>query len=417
MLSKIKTLIWIPIVLVTMMIGVQLAEAKDDHKGFIYGRVVTESGSEYTGFLRWGNQEAFWDDLFHSAKENQPFLDYLDDDTLDDLKRSRRKQYSFFKKWKVTVDNDGLSTRMFISRFGDIARIEPKGDGEAVLMMKSGTEFEVEGAADDVSSKIHVNDASLGLIDLHWDKIELIEFKPVPGSEDPGVWRLYGKVETDEGPFEGYIQWDKQECINTDKLDGDNEDGDISIEMGRIKSIERKSKRASTIVLKDGREMVLDGSNDVNYENRGIMVADPRYGRVTIGWKAFEKVTFSDPKGSGSGYNDFPARGPLKGTVTTEDGETFTGRLVIDLDESEGWEILNGDMGDIDFDVPFYMIKSLTPEDYDECLVELVGGEKITLEDGQDVSDSNAGVLIFKSEKEAMYVEWDEVEKIVFDHR
>jgi len=417
MLSKIKTLIWIPIVLVTMMIGVQLAEAKDDHKGFIYGRIVTESGSEYTGFLRWGNQEAFWDDLFHSAKENQPFLDYLDDDTLDDLKRSRRKQYSFFKKWKVTVDNDGLSTRMFISRFGDIARIEPKGDGEAVLMMKSGTEFEVEGAADDVSSKIHVNDASLGLIDLHWDKIELIEFKPVPGSEDPGVWRLYGKVETDEGPFEGHIQWDKQECINTDKLDGDNEDGDISIEMGRIKSIERKSKRASTIVLKDGREMVLDGSNDVNHENRGIMVADPRYGRVTIGWKAFEKVTFSDPKGSGSGYNDFPARGPLKGTVTTEDGETFTGRLVIDLDESEGWEILNGDMGDIDFDVPFYMIKSLTPEDYDECLVELVGGEKITLEDGQDVSDSNAGVLIFKSEKEAMYVEWDEVEKIVFDHR
>jgi hypothetical protein len=399
------------------MISVQTATAKDDHKGFIYGRVVTESGSEYTGFLRWGNQEAFWDDLFHSAKENQPFLDYLDDDTLDDLKKSRRKQYSFFKKWKVTDDDDGLSTRMFISRFGDIARIEPKGDDAAVLLMKSGTEFEVEGAADDVSSKIHVNDASLGLIDLHWDKIELIEFKAVPNSEDPGVWRLYGKVDTDEGPFEGYIQWDKQECINTDKLDGDNEDGDISIEMGRIKSIERRSKRASTVVLKDGREMVLDGSNDVNHENRGIMVADPRYGRVTIGWKAFEKVTFSDPKGSGSGYNDFPARGPLKGTVTTEDGDTYTGRLVIDLDESEGWEILNGDMGDIDFDVPFYLIKSLTPEDYDECLVELISGEKITLEDGQDVSDSNAGVLIFKSEKEAVYVAWEDVEKIVFDHK
>jgi hypothetical protein len=317
----------------------------------------------------------------------------------------------------VTDDDDGLSTRMFISRFGDIARIEPKGDDAAVLLMKSGTEFEVEGAADDVSSKIHVNDASLGLIDLHWDKIELIEFKAVPNSEDPGVWRLYGKVDTDEGPFEGYIQWDKQECINTDKLDGDNEDGDISIEMGRIKSIERRSKRASTVVLKDGREMVLDGSNDVNHENRGIMVADPRYGRVTIGWKAFEKVTFSDPKGSGSGYNDFPARGPLKGTVTTEDGDTYTGRLVIDLDESEGWEILNGDMGDIDFDVPFYLIKSLTPEDYDECLVELISGEKITLEDGQDVSDSNAGVLIFKSEKEAVYVAWEDVEKIVFDHK
>ena len=140
-------------------------------------------------------------------------------------------------------------------------------------------------------------------------------------------------METDEGQFKGNIQWDKQECINTDKLDGDTEDGDVSIEMGRIKSIERRSRRASTVVLNDGRELVLDGSNDVNHENRGIMVEDPRYGRVTIGWKSFEKVTFSKPKGSGPGYDDFPARGQLKGTVTTEDGDTYTGRLVIDLDE------------------------------------------------------------------------------------
>jgi hypothetical protein len=170
-------------------------------------------------------------------------------------------------------------------------------------------------------------------------------------------------------------------------------------------------------VLNDGREMVLDGSNDVNHENRGVMVEDPRYGRVTIGWKSFEKATFSKPPGSGPGYDDFPARGALKGTVTTEDGETYTGRLVIDLDESEGWEILNGDIGDIDFDIPFYKIARLEPMGHDECLVVLTGGEKITLEDGQDVSDSNAGVLIIKSEKEVMYVEWADVEKIVFDHK
>jgi hypothetical protein len=417
MLKRIRTLIQITALLTVIALLASPAVGKDDNKGFIYGRVVTESGSEYTGFLRWGNQEACWDDLFHSGKDEFPFLEYLDDETLDDLKKSRRKQYSFFKKFKITVDDDGFVSRMFIARFGDISKIEPRGDGEAVLTMKNGTKYPVEGVADDVSSKIHVNDSSLGRIDLHWEKIELIEFKPVPKNADPGVWRLYGKVETDEGPFEGHIQWDKQECISTDKLDGDNEDGDISIEMGRIQSIERKSRRASIVVLKDGREMVLEGSNDVNHENRGIMVSDARYGRVTIGWSAFEKVTFIEGKGSGPGYNDFPARGPLQGTVTTEDGDKFSGRLVIDLDESEGWEILNGDVGDIDFDVPFYLIASLEPLGRDECLVVLTSGEKITLEDGQDVSDDNAGVLVIKSNKNAMYIEWDDVKKITFDHK
>jgi hypothetical protein len=212
MLKQFIKFIWIPALLVMLVVCAQPAQAKDEHKGFIYGRVVTESGSEYTGFLRWGNQEAFWDDLFHSAKENFPFLDYMDEDDLDQIKRSRRKQYSFFKKWKVTVDDHGSLSRMFICRFGDIERIEPRGEGEADLLMKSGTEFEVEGAADDVTSKIHVKDAALGMIDLHWDKIELIEFKAVPRDEDPGVWRLYGTVDTDEGAFKGYIQWDKRKA-------------------------------------------------------------------------------------------------------------------------------------------------------------------------------------------------------------
>jgi hypothetical protein len=415
--NRIVTLISIPTLLLALAACAQRASAKDDNGGFLYGRVVTESGSEYNGFLRWGNQEAFWDDLFNSAKQNFPYMDYLDEDDLENLRRTHRKQYNFFRKWRITIDDDRPLSRMFICRFGDIKRIEPEGEGEAVLFMKSGTEYEVEGAADDVTSNIHVNDAGLGLIELHWDKIELIEFKAVPRGADPGVWRLYGTVETDEGPFEGYIQWDKQECINTDKLDGDTEDGDVSIDMGRIRSIERRSSRASNVVLEDGRELVLRGSNDVNDENRGIMVADPRYGRVTVGWDAFEKVTFRDPPGSGPGYDDFPARGPLEGKVTTEDGDVYTGRLVFDLDESEGWEILNGDLGDVSFDIPFYMIARLEPQRHDECLVVLSGGEEITLEDAQDVSDNNAGILILQDGKQPKYVEWRDVAKIEFDHK
>lgn len=60
----------------------------------------------------------------------------------------------------------------------------------------------------------------------------------------------------------------------------------------------------------------LRGANDVDEDNRGVMVEDPRYGRVTIPWKEFDKVTFSDPAGSGPGYRDYPA-GPAGDTGIT----------------------------------------------------------------------------------------------------
>jgi hypothetical protein len=395
------------------------AVAKEDNKGFIYGKVTTEKGTEYTGFLRWGNQEAFWDDLFHSAKEELEWIDYVDEDDLEDIARSKKRSWRLFNKYKVSVDDDWDMSRVFISRFGDIAVIEPKGDGDAELSMKSGAEYEVSGYADDVTSKIHVNDESLGMINLHWDRIDMIEFMQAPRGADPGVWRLHGTVMTDEGEFKGYIQWDKQECISTDELDGDTDDGRVSIEMGRIRSIEARGRRSSDIVLKDGRELNLDGTNDVNSENRGIMVEDPRFGRVTIGWRAFEMITFSDASGSGKGYDEFKALGPLQGTVTDEDGDTYKGRIVYDLDESEGWEILNADIGHVEFDIPFYMIAAIEPRGDDGARVTLTNGEKLMLEDGHDVTEDNAGILIFIGGDldKPKYVAWDDVEKIKFDHK
>jgi uncharacterized protein YlzI (FlbEa/FlbD family) len=408
-----RQLITVAALFVAIVVAAQAAVASDDHQGFLYGRVLTESGSEYTGFLRWGSQEAFWDDLFHSGKEDLPYLDELDDDEIRALKKSRRRGFSLFRDWGDHYD----VSRMFIARFGDIEKIEPMGEGEADVRMKNGNEYEVSGVADDVTSKIHVNDNTMGKIELHWDRLESIEFMPVPKSADPGVWRLHGKVITDEGDFEGYIQWDKQECINTDKLDGDTDDGDVSIEMGRIRSIESNGRRSSTVTLRDGRSFKLSGSNDVNNENRGIMVEDPRYGRVTVHWKAFEIITFSEPGKSGKGYNDYPARGPLQGTVTDDRGNTYKGRIVIDLDEAEGWEILNGDVGHVEFDIPIYRIATLEPRGRDETRVTLTNGEKLVLEDGQDVTDDNAGVLVIEAGKEAVYIEWDDVEKIEFDHK
>ena len=43
--------------------------------GFLYGTVETNSGNNYTGLIRWGTEEAFWDDLFNSAKDDLPYLE------------------------------------------------------------------------------------------------------------------------------------------------------------------------------------------------------------------------------------------------------------------------------------------------------------------------------------------------------
>jgi hypothetical protein len=403
------------VVLITgTLLGAEHARADNSNDGFIYGRVTSESGTEYSGFLRWGTEEAFWDDLFHSSKRELPYAEYVDDE-----RRSRRQEerrVSIFKKI-ITIKGDWSGSRMFISRFGDIAEIQPRGDNEADVKMKNGEVYRVEGVANDVSDPIHVKDKSLGDIDLRWNKIESIEFMPAPRGEDPGAWRLLGKVETDAGVFEGFIQWDKEECLSTDKLDGDTEDGDISIPMGQIRSIERRGRGSSLIELKDGRKLRLRGSNDVNSDNRGIMVEDPRFGRVTINWNAFDHLTFSEARGSGRGYQDFKPAGRLAGTVTNEDGEQYRGKIVIDLDEAEGWEILNGSYRDVDYDIPLQLVEVIEPRGLAGSKVTLRTGETITLEEGQDVSDRNDGVLVFADdEDDPVYIPWDEVKEVRLSH-
>ena len=42
-------------------------------------------------------------------------------------------------------------------------------------------------------------------------------------------------------------------------------------------------------------------------------------------------------------------------------------------------------------------------------------GEQLTLEDGQDVSDSNDGILVYSDgDDDPVYLEWDEVEIVRF---
>jgi hypothetical protein len=389
------------------------ALADNDNDGFIYGKVTMNSGREYQGFLRWGKEEAFWDDLFHSLKEDLPYDRVMDRQGVRRPQKRGRWTFSGVEiSWES--DNDKVN-RIFISHFGDIEKIETTGSDGADIYMKTGEVYEVSGYSNDVSSKIHVTDADLGDIDLLWKRIDTIEFMPAPSSADPGVYRMHGKVETDSGLFEGFIQWDKEECLSTDLLDGESEDGDVELKFGSIRTISRRGRRGTEVELKDGRSFSLRGTNDVNSSNRGIMVEDPRYGRLTISWGEFDSVVFSDPGASGNGYNSYKPYKELKGVVKDIDGETYRGIIIFDLDESESWEMLNGSFHDIEFDIPFGMIKRIEPLRYDESKVTLFNGESLKLEDSQDVSERNDGILIFEDDdNDPTYVDWGDVEYLEF---
>lgn len=381
---------------------------KNNDQGFIYGKVITLSGETYKGIMRWGKQEYSWDDLFNATKEVNPWTKHT--------KGQKDRNISEIKvlgKTIITLNGSCGTLHQFVTRFGDIAVIEIDGDDEPTLKMKNGTEYKVSGYGD-VEATIRILDENLGKVKLDWERIKRIEFMPTPEKVKKEGYRLCGKLITDDMTFEGYIMWDAEECISTDILDGETFDGDVEIEFGNIRSIKRRSSSSCMVILKDGREFTLRGTNDVDDDNRGIYIEDKRYGKVEVQWDEFKEVVFNDEGDSGDPYNAYEPTGRLKGIVTIHKGDRYEGEIVFDLDESEGFEILDGKKGDMDFYIPFRHIVSITPKGRHASLVKLINGEEILLEDTQDVSECNDGVLVFQKKDDTIYVEWGDIEKIEF---
>ena len=392
-------------------------------EGYIYGKVTMDNGNSYQGIIRWGKEEAFWDDMFNSTKVDNAFESYLEDvdgleDLEDDMYDSRRRRDRSIRIFNLKIwDDDWVDdlTHQFKCRFGDIQSMELRGSSSVLLTFKNGEELRISGGSNDIGARIRVYDDELDEVQLRWRRIDTIEFMATPKKLKRKFGNpLYGEVETRTGTYKGFIQWDHDECLSTDILDGDSEDGDMEIEFGNIQSIERY-RRGSLVVLKSGRELYLTGSNDVNRENRGIIVKDPRFGKVLISWRDFDKIQFIDTEDSGPSYADFETCQFLAGTVKTRDGDTYTGRILYDFDEAFDLEILDGQDGDMEYLIPFRNIKKIVPHRRYGSVVELKSGEELELEDSRDVDDDNDGIVVWTGKKKVQYIPWRKIEEIVFE--
>lgn len=404
-----------------LLLPLATAAQKAESSAYLYGKITTQGGKTYTGLLRWGKEEVFWTDIFNSSKTENPHLDYLTGAQRDDMygrKHYGRGSWSGAgRNWRWNNRNwswgGGDNLHRFAIRFGDIKRLTMAWDGRVKLEMKNGLIEHMEDGSNDVEATIHVLDPDIGTIQLNWKELREVEFMPAPKLNEKFGEPIYGLLKTREGDFRGRIQWDEEECLSGDEIDGKFEGGKASIKFGNIRIIEREGN-AVRITLKNGHEQTLSGTNDVDDDNRGIVVHDERKGRIKVSFGTFISLTIDDAVGKLPTYDDFANSKTLQGTVKTKEGKTLKGRIVYDLDEQYDSELLDAEQYGIEYQIAFRDIASIMTLSQG-AQIKLRNGDSLTLRDGQDVTDSNNGILVFEQSTNPIFVKWEEVDTITFD--
>ncbi len=383
----------------------------------LYGRVETTDGSVYEGFIRWaGNEGGLYDIL--SATKRVPERNRRDAERLG-WEPDRRERFEIFGIGiTLPTGGDGMSSSAQSGiRFGHVSSLEVTGSNRVMVLLKSGGEVEFVGGGDVGSSVDEILvEGRRGQVELDWRDVRVIDFMAPPSARSRWGDRLYGTLHTRYGDeFTGYIAWDMDELFGSDILDGDVDGRDLELPFSEIRAIERYGSGAARVALRDGDELVLSGSNDVNSSNRDIMVADPGLGEIRVEWDAFHRLELRPPPAD-IDASPFDRGGRLRGTVRARGGERHAGWIRWDNDEEYGWEILDGELADgIEVDVEFSEIRSIRRVAYDACQVTLRDGRILELTGSNDVDEDNKGIYVERSDGTLVLIPWDRFEEVEFD--
>ena len=399
--------------IVVVIAASQIASAAD--QGFIFGTITTEWGDQYTGRIRWDQNEGFWDDILDATKdEEQPYTP---------RRASQRKKVSLFGLKIYEEEGWGWSSSSSAQlRFGHIKSIEPRSRDRALVTLKNGEVLRFEGSGSDLGSDnrgIVMDVEGEGILEMEWRDVEHVEFFPEPDDYTPSddrVERLYGRVTTeDDETHTGFIVWDADEIYTTDVLDGDEDGRDREIRFGRIAAIEKRGSDGCLVQLANGRDMRLTGSNDVDSGNRGISIVIADLGRLEVEWDNFRRIDFvTAPAGAMPTYDRFDGGRRLRGTVTSEWGDSYTGEITWDNDERYSWEFLNGETQGFGADIEFGAIASIKRLSRRGCQVTLRNGMSFELRGSNDVDEDNKGVFVETDEGDLEELDWDDFEKVEF---
>ena len=388
---------------VLAVLGALVLSAGAHAGGELYGTIRTTGGETLTGPIRWDNNENFWDDRLDTGKDKQARAD------------GDKRSFSFSLFGLKIGGDDSGSAFSFSIPFGHLKTIEPLPGRKAQLTLKSGEVITVV-AKNDLGHGLRsviVDDAKKGRVKLGWGSLERVEFKQNPG-EGRDHERLFGKVVTEHGTFEGFVVWDRDESLIEDVLDGYDGSADREIEFGRIRSIAPLERGGCKVTLKDGSAMELHGTNDVDHGQRGVAVLVEGVGSVEVDWEELEIVEFRDPPASRK-YATFDGGRRVKGRVTMDDGRTFAGAIEWDEDEVYTWESLDGEFEEIDYVVTLGNVSVIKRVDSHSSEIQLRNGDVLTLSGTNDVDDSNRGLYITGPDGTETSISWNEVKQVVFE--
>ncbi|RMG67548.1 MAG: hypothetical protein D6722_12955, partial [Bacteroidetes bacterium] len=372
--------------------------------GLVYGEVATIDDVCYQGVLRWGGRENFWDDLFVAHKVKVNTLDYLSGDEIKrlyDREREEKIDWSFMSLWRQPYPEH---KHAFRCRFGDLAELEVLAEDAAELTFKDGSRIQVEEGRH-LGVQISVLDAEEVEAKIDWGRIHHITFMPAPPGRWPGtVASLYGTVFTPQGAFEGFVIWDNEDSRSTDRLEGRTGRGKMAFPFGEIQQIRAQGEGAQ-VLLFSGRQYDLWGTDDVSANNHGIIVKRHDLGHVHIPWAQFRFVRFQpQARPDGPDYRAFRPPAPLRGRVQMQDGRTFAGRLILDLDEGMDVETIEGQQEGIDYTIPLQNVRRMERRNYEFSAITLHNGDKLFLGTGHDVSDRSWGILIWTDAPKPLYL-------------
>lgn len=392
-----------------------IASLASAEKGRIYGKIHTDRDDVLQGVIRWDKNEASWDDFLDGNKVKS-----------DHSEISHRRKYGDEKReisiFGIAIFSEGGSwggVSQSGVAFGHIRKLTAAGSDEVELLLKSGEEVTFRSGSTDFGDgmrELVIETEDQGELELDWSDIDYIEFMDGGDVKSDFGRRIYGTVVTSRGgEFSGWIAWDADEMFYTDVIDGEESGHKRKIKFSQIASIERMSSQASLVVTREGQKIRLDGSNDIDSGNRGIVVSDRKLGRVSIPWDEFEELQIKEPPTDAYvRYDDFDGGRRISGTVYDEDGNQYSGYIRWDNDEEYTWETLDGSYRGVEFNIPFENIRIIEKHSSGSTQVTLWDGRRFILRDSNDVDDSNNGIFIISRDKKSgdeTELDWDS-----FDH-
>ena len=402
---KLKLLVSI----IALIILIPFSGNGQENEAYIYGTILTHSGEEYTGFMRWGKEEMFWHDIFNSEK-------------LPNSKHKKKAAEKSKGKWSnfnwnfrsIWEDKYRQTPHTFACFFGDIHKLNIYPGSKVELILKNGESIHLVGGSNDIGTKINLDDYELGMINFSWSKIKQIDFFQAPsGVKPPSAEPLYGKLKTKRnGVLIGYVKWDMDERCTEDILDGNSKHGDQKIPFKNILAITKNSSGAD-ITFQSGRTIYVDNSNDVDSGNRGIEIYEAGIGSRKVHWSDFVELEFINANDLVS-YNNFKHPEGIKAEVLTLDGNHHEGLIVFDIDEAWEMEFLDGNDDNIEYQIPIRNISKIRPKNKSYSMIYLKNGDNLFLGDKQDVSYNNDGILVFtRNNKDPKYIAWENIDEIL----